>query len=129
MLRHSAHLLAALAEVCGSLVIAYGVVRAVIQFVLDAVRGPAQAPHEAIRLTLGRSLVLGLEFLLAADILNTAVAPTWEQVALLAAIAAIRTALNYFLERDLERADDRAQSGVALGARATRPAEPPERDG
>jgi uncharacterized membrane protein len=39
--------------------------------------------------------------LLAADILRTAVAPTWEDIGKLAAIAAIRTVLNYFLEREL----------------------------
>ena len=43
---------------------------------------------------------------LGADILNTAVAPSWEQVGLLAAIAAIRTGLNYFLQRELEHAAD-----------------------
>ena len=35
------------------------------------------------------------------DILRTAVAPTWEDIGKLAAIAAIRTVLNYFLEREL----------------------------
>ncbi len=53
-----------------------------------------------IRLGLGMFLALGLEFLLAADILRTAVAPTWEDIGQLAAIAAIRTGLNYFLGRE-----------------------------
>jgi uncharacterized membrane protein len=53
-----------------------------------------------IRLGLGMFLALGLEFLLAADILRTAVAPTWEEIGQLAAIAAIRTGLNYFLGRE-----------------------------
>ena len=93
------------AEACGGLVIGYAVIRAVIAFVVDVFRGPsADVPKEAIRLDLGRSLALGLEFLLGADILNTAVAPSWEQVGLLAAIAAIRTGLNYFLQQELERA-------------------------
>ena len=47
-------------------------------------------------------LALALEFALAADIAETAIAPTWDEIGQLAAIAAIRTALNYFLERDLE---------------------------
>src|SRR5262245_18143984 len=51
----------------------------------------------------GLSLLLALEFLLAADIVRTAIAPTWQDIAQLAAIAAIRTFLNYFLETDLER--------------------------
>lgn len=47
-------------------------------------------------------IVLALEFALAADIVDTAIAPTWEDIGRLAAIAAIRTGLNYFLEKDLE---------------------------
>ncbi len=97
--------LARVAEMCGALVIGYAIVRAAVAFAINVARGPAdQVPKEAIRLGLGRSLALGLEFLLGADILKTAVAPSWEQVGLLAAIAAIRTGLNYFLHFELERA-------------------------
>jgi uncharacterized membrane protein len=49
-------------------------------------------------------LLLGLEFELAADIIRTVVSPTWRDIGELAAIAAIRTFLNYFLEKDVERA-------------------------
>jgi uncharacterized membrane protein len=52
-------------------------------------------------LRLGRWLVAGLTFQLAADIIETAVTTSWDEVARLAAIAAIRTFLNFFLERDL----------------------------
>lgn len=52
-------------------------------------------------LRLGRWLVAGLTFQLAADILSTAVTTSWDEVGRLGAIAAIRTFLNYFLERDL----------------------------
>lgn len=47
-------------------------------------------------------LALSLEFALAADIADTVIAPTWDDIGKLAAIAAIRTVLNLFLERDLE---------------------------
>ena len=53
-------------------------------------------------LRLGRWLVAGLTFQLAADVLETAVTSSWDEVARLAAIAAIRTFLNYFLERDID---------------------------
>ena len=53
-------------------------------------------------LSLARWLLLGLEFMLAADIVRTAIAPTWDDIGRLGAIALIRTALNYFLERDME---------------------------
>ena len=63
------------------------------------------APPEVknnVRLTLGRWLAVALEFELAADILNTAVTPSWTDIEKLAAIAALRTALNYFLEREIQ---------------------------
>ena len=47
-------------------------------------------------------IILALEFALAADIVRTAIAPTWNDIGMLAAIAVIRTGLNFFLERDLE---------------------------
>ena len=55
-------------------------------------------------LSLARWLLLGLEFMLAADIVRSAIAPDWNDIGQLAAIAVIRTFLNYFLERDLEAA-------------------------
>jgi Protein of unknown function (DUF1622) len=47
--------------------------------------------------------MLGLEFELAADVIRTAISPTWTDIAQLGSIALIRTFLNYFLEKDLER--------------------------
>ena len=60
-----------------------------------------------VRLTLGRFLALGLEFQLASDVLTTAVAPSFEEIGKLAAFATIRTALNYFLGREI--AEERRQ--------------------
>ncbi|MBV8831394.1 MAG: DUF1622 domain-containing protein [Acidobacteriaceae bacterium] len=56
-----------------------------------------------MRLTLGRWLAVALEFELAVGILKTAVTPTWTDIEKLAAIAALRTALNYFLEREIQQ--------------------------
>ena len=47
-------------------------------------------------------ILLALEFALAADIVRTAIAPTWDDIGKLAAIAAIRTGLNWFLAKDIE---------------------------
>jgi uncharacterized membrane protein len=55
-----------------------------------------------LRLAFGRFLVLALEFQLAADIIGTAIAPSWEQIVQLAAIALIRTFLSYFLNREIK---------------------------
>ena len=59
---------------------------------------------EEVRLRLGRWLALALEFELGADILRTAIAPTWSEIGQLAAIAAVRTALNYFLQKEIDSA-------------------------
>jgi uncharacterized membrane protein len=48
-------------------------------------------------------LILALEFELAADVLQTAISPTWDDVGKLASIAAIRTMLNYFLGKDIDK--------------------------
>ncbi|MDM0014060.1 DUF1622 domain-containing protein [Variovorax sp. J22P168] len=53
---------------------------------------------------LSRWLLLGLEFMLAADLIDTAVSPNWDDIGKLGAIAAIRTLLGYFLGRDIELA-------------------------
>jgi uncharacterized membrane protein len=63
-----------------------------------------------VRLSFARYLTLALELQLAADILSTAISPSWDQIGKLAAIAVIRTALNYFLTKEIEyeeRADQR----------------------
>jgi len=54
-----------------------------------------------VRLSLGRFLALGLEFQLASDVLRTAIAPSFDELGKLAAVAAIRTALNFFLAREI----------------------------
>lgn len=75
-------------------------VRAVVLFFRP---GATPEQKNGVRLTLARWLALALEFELAADILNTAVTPTWTDIEKLAAIATLRTALNYFLERELQQ--------------------------
>ena len=54
---------------------------------------------------------MALEFAFAADLLRTAVAPTWEDIGELAVIATIRTMLNYFLANDIAAFDAARQSG------------------
>ena len=71
-----------------------------------------------IWLRLAGWILLALEFTLAADIVRTSISPTWQDLGKLAAIAAIRTVLSIFLERDLstfekERAEGRASKTAA----------------
>ena len=111
MLEHWSKLLtdslSSVVESMAAIVIAIAVARALVGYVQTIIRRrPGTTPPASIRFSLGRSLALALELLLAADILKTAVAPTWNDIGQLAAIAALRTGLNYFLERELRDAAD-----------------------
>ena len=96
--------LGSVVEGIAAIVIAHAIARA---FVLYSRSSFSSTPIDRmeIRLSLGKSLALALEFLLAADILRTAVAPNWDDIGKLAAIAALRTLLNYFLERELKHSE------------------------
>ena len=85
-------------EAIGAAVIGIGAAGTVFRYALSLL-GLRKYTNSDLRLYLGRFLALGLEFQLASDILATAVAPTFEEVQLLAAIVVIRTVLNYFLRR------------------------------
>ena len=61
-----------------------------------------------------RWLVAGLTFQLGADILETAVAPSWDDIGRLAAIALIRTFLDYFLGRDMSEIRERQGRSTML---------------
>jgi uncharacterized membrane protein len=94
-------------EVIGALVIAIGVAVAVVMLVRALSHQVTSHRFVRTRLALGSFLVLGLEFQLAADIMKTAVAPSFTDIGQLAAIAGIRTLLNYFLTKEIatERAE------------------------
>lgn len=99
-LRDMVDLMVRLIEACGAVVIMIGAIVAIAKFVLALGRRDINQ-FSAVRLSLARFLVLGLEFQLAADVLRTAISPTFEEIGKLAAIAAIRTLLNYFLNREI----------------------------
>jgi len=90
--------------------------RSLLLFVPSRDSGQAGGHHqdakEAVRLRLGRWLAVALEFELAADILRTAVAPTWNEIGQLAAIVVLRTVLNYFLQEEIDKAVTRRASPV-----------------
>ncbi|MCC2547614.1 DUF1622 domain-containing protein [Hymenobacter sp. BT175] len=97
-----------LVEAAAAIVIVVASVRALLGFLISLIRKKSRrVPSVEIRLALGQSLALALELELGADILKTAVAPTWNDIAQLAAIAVLRTALNYFLEKELRDAETR----------------------
>ena len=99
-----------LVEALGAGVIAIGLGVAIVGLIRHLLYQRGQ-PFTPIRLAFARYLVLALELQLAADILSTAVAPTWDGIGKLAAIALIRTVLNHFLNNEIahERKEQDAQ--------------------
>jgi uncharacterized membrane protein len=90
-------------DVAGVAVIAIGAVVASGLFVRGLRSQPFAKAYRIYRLSLGRAIILGLEFLVAADIIRTvAVSPSFENVGVLALIVLVRTFLSFALEVELE---------------------------
>ena len=102
--RFMAVYVAAITEGAAALIVICAVFEALTGAARALLSGKREVRKEAIRLRLGRWLSVVLEFLLAADILRTAISPSWDDIGKLAAIAGIRTALNYFLQREVREA-------------------------
>ena len=102
-------------EVTAALLIGIGAVEAIVRLVMPRSKFGKTAPfakHREIFVRFGVWLMLGLEFELAADIIRSAISPSWTDVGQLAVIAAIRTFLNYFLEKDImEQVEDSREVG------------------
>lgn len=91
-------------EFAAALIIGLAAIEATVKsLILFFKRSAPPEEKNGVRLTLGRWLAVALEFELAADILNTAVTPSWNDIEKLAAIATLRTALNYFLEKEIRQ--------------------------
>jgi uncharacterized membrane protein len=95
-------------EASAALIIAYGAIEALIGSI-DAIvhRRSKSGQRKDVWLRFAVWLLLGLEFELAADIVRTTTSPSWIDIGQLGVIAVIRTFLNYFLERDLEKYDSK----------------------
>ncbi len=89
-------------ETIGAIIIAIGIITAIAEFFKALFSGKTKS-YTQVRLLLARYLALALEFQLGADILSTAISPSWDQIGKLGAIAVIRTALNFFLSREMEQ--------------------------
>ena len=94
-------------EAAAALLIACGMIEALVGLAATIRRPDDLLARRRIWTRFGVWLLLGLEFEFAADIIRTAISPSWTDIGQLAAIAGIRTFLNFFLESDLEK-------GVAL---------------
>ena len=93
------------------LVVVVGTIEVTIEAVLALIRrAPRQESREAW-IHYARWLVAALTFLLAADVIETSLNHSWENVRHMAAIAVIRTFVSYTLNRDLKTLGERDQSG------------------
>ena len=99
LFQRGASYLALLIEALAVIFIAVGAIEAVWLML----KSPHGGRRKAVWVRFGVWLLLGLEFELGADIIRTAISPTWTQIGQLASIAVIRTFLNHFLEEDLEK--------------------------
>ena len=95
-------------QIMALLVVAFGTLQAFIVS-LRAMVTSSGAGHNFHNgyVQYARWLIAGLTFQLAADIIQTSFAPTWDEIGQLAAIAAIRAFVNFFLERDMEAQERR----------------------
>jgi uncharacterized membrane protein len=112
-----------LVEGIAVLIVAFGSLDAFVRLLgVMATPGATHGERKAIWRRFGMWLLLGLEFELAADIIESVISPSWQDIGELGAIAVIRTFLNYFLEQDLESAaaaEEQPQQKVGVRAPAT----------
>lgn len=91
-------------SVLGILIIVSGVLMALCQYGYFLVTGQLAGQDvkiNTVRLKLGRILILGLEFIVAADLIGTTTTPDYYDVGLLAIIVLIRTLLSFSLSREM----------------------------
>jgi len=90
-----------LVDTMALVVIMYGTAEICVGVVRLAFRRSSDLEKRNVWLRYARWLVAGLTFQLAADIIETSITAGWDAIGRIAAIAVVRTFLNYFLERDL----------------------------
>jgi len=91
-------------SVIGILIIISGVLLALFQYLRNLLSGELLSQEVSInqiRLTLGRVLILGLEFIVAADLIGTTTTPDYYAVGMLAIIVCVRTVLSFSINREL----------------------------
>jgi len=89
-------------EILAAFIIGMAVIKALFSYLPSLYHFKRSISNETIRVKFGSSVAVALELLLGADVLATAVAPSWDDIGKLAAIAVLRTALNYFLGKELK---------------------------
>ena len=86
----------------GVFILIVGVFYSFAQFLTGLFQGKDESLSvDHIRLLLGRNIILGLEFIVAADIIESIVRPDYYELGILAVLVVIRTILSYFLSKEL----------------------------
>lgn len=110
-LEPTARIASSILELIMLLVIVIGTLRALKSIAIHVIRREALAADvREIWLHYAGWIVLALEFALAADLIGTIVNPTWDDIGQLAAIGAIRTALAWFLSKDIEEFSEKPEA-------------------
>lgn len=91
------------AEILAAIIIGIAVLKVFFHLATRLHPSNKKISKEEIRIRFGSSVAVSLELLLGADVLATAIAPSWDDIGKLAAIAILRTALNYFLDKELHQ--------------------------
>jgi uncharacterized membrane protein len=89
-------------EITAAVIIGIAISKVLFRYLSFLPLAKKMVSKEKIRVEFGSSVAVALELMLGADVLATAVAPNWNDIGQLAAIAIIRTALNYFLGKELK---------------------------
>jgi uncharacterized membrane protein len=90
----------------GAVVVLWGVFEAIVAFIglkFSSAKEDSVSKSESIRQRLGAHLLLGLEIFIAADIISSAISPSWEKVGILVSIVGVRTVLSYFLRMEVRQ--------------------------
>ena len=125
VLHASARMLSQLLEAATLVLLALGALLAIKNLFAGLfARRPASEVALSVWQGLSRWVMVGLEFLLAADLVSTVVSPSWDELGRLATVAAIRTVLGFFLGRDLEAARKIALENEERAASARRGEQP-----
>ncbi len=119
VLQHVFHAIYLALSALGVAVVTVGVAEAALRYVRHRLfrAGDREFREEVprIRLRLGEHLVLGLDVFIAADLVNSVIAPDWEKVGMLAAIVAIRVVLSLLLLREIRSARQEQLDGDGDG--------------
>lgn len=103
LVSHTLHWAATAIEIAGVTIIISGVLFATIRWGHVAAAGDWARAYRSYRANLGRGILLGLEFLIAADIIGmVAMVPTFERLGILGVIIVIRTLLSFSLQIEID---------------------------